>query len=535
LDVTPLETPEPELAYLFKHIITREVAYQGMATVTRAELHERYARYLEQAPGAAALSTWLDVLAYHYGLTNNLDKQREYWRKAGLAAAARFANIEAVDHFSRALAITPQGAARFELLLARVKVYDLQGARAVEQADLAELAQLAEMLGDRRRRAEVLLQEMFHAFYTSDYVACVDRAQRVVALTEDVGAPDLAMTAHQQWAWAHIRLGEYDRALPQGEASLALARANGDRRGEGQALRTLGAAAWYRGDYPVARVYFEQGLSVAHEVGDLQNEGLLYGNLGSLASSQGDLIGSRAFFGECLRVCRAIGDRQHAAWALNGLGMASARLGDYTAGRDYHRESLELRRAIGDRWGECWALLGLGWCYADLGEAAAARTHYEQAADLAHVIGDRRNEASALYSLGDLVLTGGALAEAEECLRRSLMIRENLGNPLAIAESRTGLARLALVRHDADEALVQVDEILHAIEAGRLAAGDLTCTMRLTCYRVLRAAGDARAAPVLAAAVAWLREQAARIPDAEARRMFLENVACHRELLALAA
>ena len=39
MDITPLDTPEPELAYLFKHIVTHEVTYESLPFATRARLH----------------------------------------------------------------------------------------------------------------------------------------------------------------------------------------------------------------------------------------------------------------------------------------------------------------------------------------------------------------------------------------------------------------------------------------------------------------------------------------------------------------
>jgi len=53
LDLTPLSTIEPELAYLFKHIVTYEVAYESLAYATRATLHEEYARFIEAQAGDA--------------------------------------------------------------------------------------------------------------------------------------------------------------------------------------------------------------------------------------------------------------------------------------------------------------------------------------------------------------------------------------------------------------------------------------------------------------------------------------------------
>ena len=35
LELTPLDTPEPELAYLFKHIVTQEVAYESLIAQAR--------------------------------------------------------------------------------------------------------------------------------------------------------------------------------------------------------------------------------------------------------------------------------------------------------------------------------------------------------------------------------------------------------------------------------------------------------------------------------------------------------------------
>jgi tetratricopeptide (TPR) repeat protein len=95
LDITPLDSPEPELAYLFKHIVTHEVTYESLPFATRAHLHEQLAAYLENV-GAP-----VDMIAHHYGRSNHHAKQREYWLKAGNAAHAAFANEAALDYYER--------------------------------------------------------------------------------------------------------------------------------------------------------------------------------------------------------------------------------------------------------------------------------------------------------------------------------------------------------------------------------------------------------------------------------------------------
>lgn len=65
---------------------------------------------------------------------------------------------------------------------------------------------------------------------------------------------------------------------------------------------------------------------------------------------------------------------------------------------------------------------------------------------------------------------------------------------------------------------------------GTLDGTDEPLRISLTCYQVLQATGDLRAAEVLATAHATLTEQAAKISDAQMRRSFLENVPYHRAI-----
>ena len=53
----------------------------------------------------------------------------------------------------------------------------------------------------------------------------------------------------------------------------------------------------------------------------------------------------------------------------------------------------------------------------------------------------------------------------------------------------------------------------------------------LTCYQVLVAAGDPRAAEILDRAHTELQKWAARCPDEATRRSFLENVPWNREIV----
>jgi len=121
LDITPLDSPEPELAYLFKHIVTHEVTYESLPFATRAKLHEQLAMYLE------SIATPVDTIAYHYGHSKNQAKQREYWLKAGDAARGAFANEAALDYYARLHPLLREPREQGSLRLKRAEVYSSWG------------------------------------------------------------------------------------------------------------------------------------------------------------------------------------------------------------------------------------------------------------------------------------------------------------------------------------------------------------------------------------------------------------------------
>ncbi|HET9907967.1 MAG TPA: hypothetical protein VFQ23_15050, partial [Anaerolineales bacterium] len=107
LDITPLETPDPELAYIFKHSITRDVAYDLMLFAQRRQLHRSAAEWYEQTH-AKDLEPYYGLLAHHYALAEESAKAIQYLEKAGDHALSRGAYVEGVNFFDEAIRISEQ-------------------------------------------------------------------------------------------------------------------------------------------------------------------------------------------------------------------------------------------------------------------------------------------------------------------------------------------------------------------------------------------------------------------------------------------
>jgi class 3 adenylate cyclase/tetratricopeptide (TPR) repeat protein len=93
----------PQSRYLFKHALIQDAAYQSLLKRTRQQYHQQVAKLLEDRFPVA--STLPELLAHHYTEANCPAEAIAYWHEAGVAAASRSANREAIDQFRRGLAL----------------------------------------------------------------------------------------------------------------------------------------------------------------------------------------------------------------------------------------------------------------------------------------------------------------------------------------------------------------------------------------------------------------------------------------------
>ncbi|MFL7837805.1 MAG: AAA family ATPase [Candidatus Promineifilaceae bacterium] len=99
LDIINLEALEPDLAYIFKQIITQEVVYNLMTFSQRQWLHRSAAEWYERRY-TEDLSPFYPLLAYHWRRAEEPARAIDYLEKAGRQALRDNANKEAIDFFT---------------------------------------------------------------------------------------------------------------------------------------------------------------------------------------------------------------------------------------------------------------------------------------------------------------------------------------------------------------------------------------------------------------------------------------------------
>ena len=591
LDLIPQETPDPNLRHVFKNAITREVAYSTMLFAQRRELHRLVAEWYEahydladtgsnteEAPAALSLqrTEMVYLLAYHYQQVGDTECERRYAALAGELAAAGFANAEALVYLNRALALTPPEARteRHRLLLIREQVHDVLADRLAQEADIAALADLSAP-DDMRAQAELTLRQAHYHLVTDSFPRAAEVAARAAALAHSVAWYEGETMARHIHGAALIPLAHYDEARTQLGQALDLARSMGLAGTEDDCLRDLGLIAYHQGDYTTARGYYKQALAIDHAIGDRRGESATLVRLGAVSRELGDSATALAYYEQALAIDRATGDRDGAADGLRGIGMVAYDRGDYLAARAAYTESLTLERAAGDREGQAACLAALGMVARALGDFAAAQgaldqalvinqeigdrcyeaavradlgllcsqrgdhhaacEHAQKALELARALGARYVEGTALTRLGHALHGLDDLQEAEAAYQAALRLCQELGIQTLALEPLAGLARLALASGDRATAQTRANELATALEAEVIAWVDELPQLFLSCYQVLSAAGDARAAQVLEVAYARLHRQASQISDATCRQAFWEDVPTHRALLAARA
>jgi tetratricopeptide (TPR) repeat protein len=252
--------------------------------------------------------------------------------------------------------------------------------------------------------------------------------------------------------------------------------------------------------------------------------------IGDIYKDQEAFVNATAYYEQALLILRAIGDRREEHLALKELGNIALEQGDYDHARANYEQALTCFRQIGDRQSESSTLNRLGLLYHNLGDEEAALAYSQEALAIAQEIGDRWLESSSLTKLGHAFAGLGQPEAASECYQKAVSLWREQGRPDLALESVAGLARIALSRGDLPQAQAYAEEMMVQFDDDTF-PNDGMAEEYLTCYRVLHAGHDARAAEVLSTVYNQLQATAAKIEDEAMRRSYLENVPAHQEIV----
>jgi predicted ATPase/DNA-binding SARP family transcriptional activator len=428
------------------------------------------------------------------------------------------------------LAPSLAGLARFYEISGFIREGALTFNRAIDLFQIP-LAKEGRQDPDAPSRVALLGWLLAHEAHFCDLIGRFDRAvalaQQAITLAQQIPSSALEAYGLIVWGSSRAKQGKYNEARQVLEPALALARTAGAARLEVLCLLNLGRAQDMNSDV------LEQAGQLAHQLGDHWLECQILNELGGVAVSQSRWDQARRYWQQALQYTLALNNPYRAATLQNNLGDVYRQLGDFERAMIYQEALLTCRRT-GNRGLESSVLEGLARLSFMRGNHQTAWGYLQAGLVLSQELEMVNNQAWLYNILGHMMMTQQAYDAARTAYGRAIHCSQQ-SQPGVAMESRAGLAQLYLAQDDLPAAQAQVESILAFLERGGKLDSYTAMMVYLACYRSLQALQDPRAPQILATAYHLLQEQAGAIEDEVLRRLFLENIPAHRDILALAS
>ena len=529
-----------QVRYLFRHALLREAAYDMQLRARLRALHHLAGAALEQVY-AADLTPYFGELAYHYDQAEAAETAVHWYGQAGEQASKQYANDAAARYFRRALALTPTSdvATRYPLLLGSEAVHNWLGKRQSQQDDLISLETVTEILNDDTKRSEVTLRKTAFHLSTGRYQEAAGYAEQAVAFAVQAGDTLAEARAYHRWGRAFWQAGEYQQALPYVEKALNSSRANQGLTEEALCLYDLAVIRYYQNQFEEALTKAKHSLALYEILGDIRGKSLCL----TLTSVILDRIGNYTIALEqceqALNLCRATGWRYTEARFLATSANIYLNVGNFHASRTLHEQVIRICTESGDREGIATSLDTLGLILYFSDHLLDAKRFYEEALTIHRAMNNHRGQGYVLTHLGFTLAELGEYRSAREALEQALLIRSKSTDTNLRLDTLAGFILLALKRHEPEQALPYVNEILKKFETSGADGSEFPVQIYLICYQLVNTLSisqphySTQAAQVLEAGYTFLQKRADAIKEPLLRQSFLYNMPFHHALVTL--
>jgi class 3 adenylate cyclase/tetratricopeptide (TPR) repeat protein len=383
-----------EDAFKFHHLLIQEAAYRETPKEVRADLHARFATWLEQTAGDR-IGESEEILAYHQ------EQAARYLIELGRSDVETESQI---DRASKSLASVGRRA-----FLARG---DMSAA-----ANLLGRAHDILPVGDQRRLA--IVPELAQALMETGEMS---RAEELLtdAVARATSSGDRGLEAHVRIVLLLLKLStdpehRLEEALQVLEGAIPVLEEMKDDLGLARAYRLRGDVHWTRSVYAEADRAFEQAMVHASRAGANWEEAeclRLYAGSGLYGPAPVAEVMTR-----CDRIIElAKGNPTAEAGAIRSLGVLNAMQGRIDEGRELVRESARILEDLGQKMRAAFVSEAAAFIEMLAGDHAAAervlRVGYEEISEL-----DVGYQSTAAALVAHPICAQGRLDEAEEFCR----------------------------------------------------------------------------------------------------------------------
>jgi class 3 adenylate cyclase/tetratricopeptide (TPR) repeat protein len=436
-DISLLQEPY----YVFKHGLTRRVAYGSLLRQQQRRLHARIVEALERLY-PERLSEHVERLAQHACDAELWDRAARYLPQAATKAFARSANREAVVWFDQALTAIqhlPESRElreqaidlRFELRNALQPLGEFGSIR--ERLEEAEA--LAAAIPDQSRLGRVAAYLADYLRLTGDQDHAIQWGKRALAIAGEIGDLGLQIVATTWLGQIHFARAEYDQALALLRQNLRLlvGELAGQRFGMPQppAIHSRTCLAWCLseiGEFSEAIALGEEAVAMVGSAEHPLSRAVAHAGLGWAYLRRGQADKAIAALERGLQAVRAGNNPLWFPRLASALGCAYGLAGRLTEALSLTEAAVAQGAAMNLTGGHSLLLAYLSEAYLLAGRHEDARQSAERALALARAHKERGYEAWALRLLAEIALGSNPqdAARAMEYGRKALTLAEEL-------------------------------------------------------------------------------------------------------------
>ena len=416
-----------EDAFRFHHILIQEAAYRSLPKERRAELHQRFASWIERNTGER-ITEYEEVVGYHLEQAHRYRTELGPIDDAGRAVAVRGAErlaaagrramgrgdmIAAANLLERASVLYPEDhRGRLEILPDLAEAHMEAGDLALAEEVLAEAVRRARIAGDRRLEAHAIVFQLL-----------------LLESTDPKGLSEVASR-------------EVERVIPVFEAL-------GDELGLARAWRLIGDVHWTQARYASADEALERAIEHARRAGSRWEEAE---NLGPYTGA--GLYGTVPVpdvVSRCEEILDAAkGNRVVEAQVLRTFAALRAMEGRFDEARSLGRRAREILEDLGLLLRAAYVSEAMGFVERLAGDPAAAERELRSGFDLVEKLGEQGYLATAAALLAHVTADQKRLDDAERFIAVSegAVAEDDLATQVLLYSAR---GRLRAVRGAPEE------------------------------------------------------------------------------------
>ena len=337
----------PQSTYVFKHALTREVAYDSILAKKKKTLHEKIGYAIEELY-KNSIAEYYEILSEHYSMSENYLKSAEYSSLAGKKAEKAASLTDAIKHFKKRV-----------LSLEKLPLTD----------------DVEKQIIDARTALSLYMFQIFYFIEAKETIDPIIEKAFHSGNKKRISQIHTILGTYSQWFEE-----DYPKAFEHLETALKISTEIDNIVAQFFANQWLGYAHSHCCDFEKAEHYFQKALDINTSVNNIWGTAVVKCSLSNqVYSNQGMVKTGYELSGDALRIAEESGDVYSKAVAYSAHGSSCYFKGHFEEAEKHLLKGVELNDKINFPILVADAHLYLGNTYFATLDYEKAENHYEEA------------------------------------------------------------------------------------------------------------------------------------------------------------